>query len=155
MERSIPGTVYNELRLHLKKGEAITYVKNLCEQYKENIEEFTASAIKAAFDYNRSKALDYMLGLQGRHKAHMLLNFHVPAMMYSEKKFIKGAKIFQVLIKHYDRSMVLEQIENAKTYKVKQNQYSKEIEARYKEMMYMVFSYSLKEKNIKTKTLKI
>lgn len=155
MDRTIPGTVYNELRLHFKKGEAITYVKQLCEQYKDDIEEFTCTAMKAAFDYNRSKALDYMLGLRGRHEATMLLPFHIPAMMYSEKKFDKGIKIFEVIIKHYPKSLIIEQIESAKTYKVKQNAFTKDIEDKYKEMMYLVFSQTLPEKNIKTKTLKI
>lgn len=155
MDRTIPGTVYNELRLQFKKGESITYVKQLCEQYKDNIEEFTSSAIKAAFDFNRSKALDYILGLPGRHEASMLLPFHIPTMMYSEKKFDKGIKTFQVIIKHYPKSLVIKEIENAKIYKIKQNAFTKEVEERYKEMIYVVISQTLPEKNIKTKTFKI
>lgn len=155
MERTILGNVFNELSLQFKKGEAMTYLKPLCEQYKDKMEEFTSTAMKSAFDYNRSKALDYMLGLPGRHEASMLLKYHIPAMMYSENKFAKGIKIFEVIIKHYPRALVIEEVENAKKYKIKNNGFTKEIEERYKEMMYVVFSKTLPEKNIKTKLVKI
>ena len=155
MSDKIPGEVYNALRLQFKKGESMTYLKELCETYKENIEEFTCTAMKAAYDSNRVKALDYMLGLSGRHEASLLVKIHVQSMVYNQKDFDKGAKMLSVICKHFPRTFILEQIEKCRNPQDNREKQKLEHEQRYKELNMMVYNETMVEKNIKIKAHKI
>jgi hypothetical protein len=155
MSDKIPGEVYNALRLQFKKGESMTYLKELCEKYKENIEEFTSTAMKAAYDYNRAKALDYMLNLPGRHEASLLVKIHVQSMIYNQNSFDKGAKIMNVLCKHFQRSFILEEIDKCRNPQDNREKQKNEHNQRFKEVSVMVYNETLVEKNIKHKISKI
>lgn len=155
MVDKIEGSVYNELRLKLKKGESLTYVKDLCEIYKNNLEEFTSVAMKSAYDYKRAKALDYMLSLQGRHEAKLLVKIHVQCMIYNQEDFDKGAKIMSVLCKHFPRSYILEEIEKCRNPQDNREKQKAQHNQRYKEVNLMVYNETMLEKNIKNKISKI
>lgn len=155
MSDKIPGEVYNDLRTHFKKGEAMTYLKELCETYKDNIEEFTCTAMMAAYQSNRVKALDYMLGLPGRHEASLLVKIHAQSMVYNQKDFDKGAKVLSVICKNFPRTMILGEIEKCRNPQDNREKQRLEHEQRYKEVTMMVYNETMIEKNIKVKTNKI
>lgn len=162
MSDKIPGEVHNELRAHFKKGESMTYLKELCETYKNNIEEFTCTAMKSAYDYNRAKALDYMLKLPGRHEATLLLKLNIPNLLI-EDKFEKNIKMFAVICRNFPKELVKEEIQKArenphvKLYLNMKNKEDrlKEYEARQKEILLVLLTETFEENPIKVKPNKI
>lgn len=157
MTDTIPGQVYNDLRVQFKKGEAMTYLKELCATLKpEQIEEFTCTAMMAAYQANRAKALDYMLGLPGRHEASLLVKIHLQGMLYEEDKFKKGIKFLEVINKHFPKELITEELKLNKSYKDNaSDKFKLEMNNREKEMLYFIISSNLVEKNIKVKKSKI
>lgn len=144
--------VQNALSKEFKKGDAMTYLKQLCAKVpREQIKEFTNYAMKSSYDYNRSKALDYMLALEGREEAFLLVQIHTQRMMFNEKDFEKGGKILAVICKHFNRKEIFEQLEICRNHKA----YDQKVQDRHKELSYIVFRETIEEKNIKTKVSKI
>lgn len=143
--------IQNALRREFKKSDSMTYLKELCANVpKEQMENFTCYAMKSAYDYNRCKALDYMLSLEGRHEASLLVVFHTQKMLSDKKGFEKGGKMLGLICKHFKRKDILEKMDN----------YIKiintnEVMERYKEISFLVFQETMENKNIKTKSNKI
>lgn len=152
MNNPIPNEVYTNLSLQFKKGESITYVKQLCSTISaEQMEDFTSRAMMIAYQRNRPKALDYMLGLEERHEASLLVKIHTQRMMFDQEDFEKCGNIFAVICKHFKRTDILEQLEKCRTHK----SYDNAVQDRYKELSFFVFKETVEEKNIKTKVKKI
>ncbi len=151
MTDKIPGIVYNELRAKFKKSDALTYLKELCETYKEDIEEFTCTAMMSAYQTNRVKALDYMLSLPGRHSANLLVKIQTQAMMFEQDKFEKGGKMLALVCKHFKRTEILEELQHC----VQNRPNDPKVQERFKELSFMVYNQTVEEKNIKTKLSKI
>lgn len=150
-KEKIPGEVYNDLRAQFQKGDAMNYLKELCEKYKEDIEEFTCTAMMAAYQKNRVKALDYMLGLPGRHPADLLVKIQTQRMMFEDEGFAKGGKMLSLICKHFPRIQNLEELD----FCLKSRVNNQKVNERHKELSFMVYSQTVEEKNIKIKPNKI
>ena len=151
-ENKIADEVYNKLRLEFKKGESLKYVKELCSHIPlEQMGKFTSIAMKCAYDAKRSKALDYMLSLEGRNEAFLLVKIHTQIMMFNENELEKGAKILAVICKHFKRVEILKELDKCLQYKIN----DPKVSPRHKELSFMVYNNTLEEKNIKTKLNKI
>lgn len=151
--KEIPGSIYNELREKFKKSDSLNYVKDLCEKYKENIEEFTCTAMMAAHQKYRLKSLDYMLSLEGRHEASLLVKIQTQKMMFEKESFEseKEMKVLLLVCKHFDSTLILNELDFCK----KNRPNDKEVIERHKELSYVVLNSKLSVNNKKEKKLKI
>lgn len=151
--KEIPGNVYNELREKLKKSDALNYVKELCAKYKEDIEDFTSTAMMAAYQKYRLKALDYMLSLEGQHEASLLVKIQTQKMMFEKDSFEseKEMKVLLLICKHFDSTLILNELDNCKNSRMNSN----DVIQRHKELSYVVLNSKIPVSNKTEKKLKI
>ena len=150
----IDNKIQNELRLKWKKSDAIQYVKEMCSKISvEDMSEFTSTAIKAAYDAKRIKALDYLLGLENRCDATLLVKIHVGYLLSNIKVSEKDIDIWKILCNHFTEKDLLESIENFKKYL--STQHKEKFFFREKEMIRFVFEKKLQNNPTTNKSFKI
>lgn len=142
--KKIPSEVHNLLRQQFKKGDSINYLKNLCKTIiLEDMEEFTSYAMMSAYQAKRAKALDYMLGLEGRDKALLLISIHLGIMLSSEENFEKNLTMLSVICKNFDRSVIILNLEELR----KNHVHVKNSQILFKKLLYEICERTFKPKD--------
>jgi hypothetical protein len=152
--KEMPGSVFNALREKFQKSDALNYLKELVSTLEDKqIEEFTCTAMMAAYQKYRLKSLDYMLGLEGRHEAKLIVKIQIQKMMFEKEGFEseKEMKVLLLICKHFDSTLILNELDFCK-----QNRPNdKDVIERHKELSYVVLNSKLSVDNKKEKKLKI
>ena len=106
-------SIQNEFREKFKKSDALKDLKEVAEKMtKEEFIDFSDSAMKSAYDKNRTKAVDYMLSFYEQNKPQLLLRIHLQCMLADEKVMKSGEKMLKVLNKNFTLDFACEIMDN-------------------------------------------